>query len=53
MDEFVDKPRTYRERKTYTKKDKYSEKELHHPVHAPYKRPTKDVIKNEMEKDSE
>lgn len=51
MDE-LEKPRVYRERKTYSKKDVDS-KELHHPVHAPYKRPTKDVLKHLVEEENE
>lgn len=50
MDE-LEKPRVYRERKTFSKKDKYVEKELSHPIHAPYKRPTKDVMKHLVEEE--
>lgn len=52
MDEWNDKPRTYRERKTFSKKD-IPEKDWHGKVHTPYKRPTKDVLKNVVEEDSE
>lgn len=51
MEEFNDKPRVYRERKTFSKKDKLMDKEVHGPLHTPYKRPTKDVLKHAVEEE--
>lgn len=51
--EDLEKRRTFRDRKTYTRKDKYVEKELHHPLHEPYKRMTQDVLKNIVEEESD